>query len=70
MGKAAENERIKLKATWINNVSVGLFLGGFVIPYLALFQRSEPQQYLDDWSRGKYQLTDSDVKKIFAYILA
>lgn len=28
------NEKIKLKATWGNNVSVGLALGGFLLPWL------------------------------------
>jgi len=30
MGKAADNEQIKQKASWLNNVSVSLFVGGFV----------------------------------------
>ncbi|SDA12969.1 hypothetical protein SAMN02799622_00869 [Methylobacterium sp. UNC378MF] len=34
MGKAADNERKKLKATWYNNLSIGLMLGGIFIPYL------------------------------------
>jgi hypothetical protein len=38
MGKAAENERIKLRATWFNNVSVGLFITGVLVPYLAFVQ--------------------------------
>jgi hypothetical protein len=39
MGKAAENERIRLKANWYNNLSVGLTLGGVLIPYLILTQK-------------------------------
>jgi len=39
MGKAADNERIKLRATWYNNVSVGLFVAGVFVPYLTLFQK-------------------------------
>jgi hypothetical protein len=38
MGKAAETEDIKLRATWFNNVSVGLLITGFLVPYLALIQ--------------------------------
>lgn len=41
MGKAADNERHKLRATFYNNLSVGLFLGGVFIPYLALTQRAD-----------------------------
>jgi hypothetical protein len=36
MGKAAENERIKLRATWFNNISVGVTLTTFLIPVLSL----------------------------------
>src|SRR5438045_8909465 len=36
MGKAADNEQIKLKATFYNNVAVGLVLAGAIIPYLSL----------------------------------
>jgi hypothetical protein len=32
MGKTAENERIKLTATFYNNLSVALFFGGVLIP--------------------------------------
>jgi glutamine amidotransferase-like uncharacterized protein len=39
MGKAADNEQIKQKASWLNNVSVSLFVGGFAIPYISLFQK-------------------------------
>jgi hypothetical protein len=39
MGKAAENELIKLKAAWLSNVSTGLFVGGFAVPYFTAFQK-------------------------------
>jgi amino acid permease len=42
MGKAADNERIKLNATWFNNASVGLALGGALVPYLALISGLTP----------------------------
>jgi hypothetical protein len=38
MGKAAYNEGVKLWATWLNNVSVGLFITGVFVPYLAFVQ--------------------------------
>jgi len=37
MGKAADNERAKLWATFYNNLAVGTALTGFIIPYLAIF---------------------------------
>jgi hypothetical protein len=38
MLELAEIERIKLKATYYNNLSVGLWLGGLLIPYLSVVQ--------------------------------
>jgi hypothetical protein len=34
MGKAADNERIKLKAMFYNNMNVGLWLVGVLYPVL------------------------------------
>jgi hypothetical protein len=39
MNKAAQNERIKLRATYFNNLSAGLLLGGCLIPYLVFVQK-------------------------------
>jgi len=39
MGKTADNERIKLKATFFNNIAVGCVVGGATIPYIAFFQK-------------------------------
>ncbi len=39
MGKTADNEAIKLRATWLNNTSVGAFVGGFAVPYFAYSER-------------------------------
>lgn len=40
MGKAADNERIKLKATFLNNLGVGVSVAGFFIPLAALAVRT------------------------------
>ena len=40
MGKAAENEKLKLKAAFYNNIASGFFLAAFVIPLIALMQKS------------------------------
>jgi hypothetical protein len=37
MGKAAKNERLKITATYFNNIAVGLFVVGFAVPYLTLY---------------------------------
>ncbi len=35
MSNLVHNERLKLWATYCNNLSVGVFLGGFLLPALA-----------------------------------
>jgi hypothetical protein len=43
MGKVADNERIKLRTTFLNNISVGCVIVGILVPYLTLIQgRSKP----------------------------
>jgi hypothetical protein len=37
MGNAAENEKCKMHATYWNNIGVGLFLAGAILPLLSLF---------------------------------
>jgi hypothetical protein len=38
MGKAADNERIKLRATFYNNLAAGLILTGILLPGMAFTQ--------------------------------
>jgi hypothetical protein len=40
MGKVAETERLKLRATFFNNLSVGFYVSGLLIPYIAIIQHS------------------------------
>ena len=56
MGKASENEGIKLRAAWFNNISVGLALGGVFIPGFSLF-RADNFQLVEDWFAGRFQPT-------------
>ena len=37
MGKAAENEKIKLRANFESNVAVAVLTGGVALPFLALY---------------------------------
>jgi hypothetical protein len=37
--KAARNEQRKLRASWFNAVSVGTFLGGFLLPYYEILRK-------------------------------
>jgi hypothetical protein len=39
MGKTAENEKIKLRATFLNNCSVGLTVAGVILPLLGVYTR-------------------------------
>lgn len=40
MGNAADNERIKLRATFFNNCGVGLLVAGFLVPFLTIATKS------------------------------
>jgi len=44
MGKIADNERIKLKATFCNNVAAGSLVGGAAVPYVSFFQKIASHQ--------------------------
>ena len=39
MGKAADNEAIKLRANYRNNLAVNVVVVGIVVPYLLLVER-------------------------------
>src|SRR5467141_60196 len=42
MGKAAENEKHKMKANFYNNIAASLIITGLVVPYLAfVFKMNE-----------------------------
>jgi hypothetical protein len=64
MGKAAENELIKLNAAWFSNVSAGLTLTGVFIPVLAFAQNGPPPVFHElpavfhDLLAGTFRLPD------------
>jgi hypothetical protein len=65
MGKIADNERIKLKATFFNNIAVGCAVAGFIVPYLALIQKyNEIQTVLKAYTSGTAGLDNGDVKNL------
>jgi len=41
MGKAADNERAKIRATFWNNMAVGLSMTGLVLPYISIYSTGE-----------------------------
>ena len=57
MGKAADNERRKLRGTFFNNVAVGLVVAGIAVPYFASFAYSlEMNQFVLGVLEGKMRL--------------
>jgi hypothetical protein len=42
MGKAASNEKIKLRALYFNNVAVGATIAGSIVPLLAYAREPNP----------------------------
>jgi hypothetical protein len=67
MGKTAENERLKLRATFYNNVAAGLLIGGLLIPFLAVAIKAEDiTERLVNWNL----ITASDLRVVIAYAFA
>ena len=40
MGKAADNERLKLRAAYYNNLATGVVITGYAVPYFALMKKT------------------------------
>jgi len=40
MGKSAKNERIRLEANFYNNIAVAAAVGGVLLPFVNLYQRT------------------------------
>jgi hypothetical protein len=55
MGKAARNERIKYRATYLNNTAAGVGVAGLFIPVLSFFSRG------DDFDKLMIELTTGAV---------
>ena len=53
LGKTARNEAIKLKATFINNVGVGVFIAGLILPFLAY---TKDRTQAPSWSKEYWLL--------------
>jgi hypothetical protein len=69
MGKAADNETIKLTAAFWNNLSVGMSIGGVFVAYLALFQRVlESRPTLEAIKDDVFQ--SPDVRKLVGGLIA
>jgi hypothetical protein len=62
MGKAAENERVKLRATFHNNIGVGLTLVGVLFPTLNVMPVIS--KFLADLAFGQAAWSLDSVKQI------
>jgi hypothetical protein len=67
MGKAAKNEIIKLKAAYLNNIAVGLFVAGFFFPYFAYYSKLAEHGWV--WW-GSLESVIADTKATLPAILA
>jgi len=67
MDKTAEIERIKLKALYFNNISMGLLIAGCLVPYLAFIQKAGE---FVDWLLSSRKFTFSEVIKDIMALLA
>jgi hypothetical protein len=71
MGKAAFNERLKLAATYWNNLSAGLMLTGLILPYLALnYWIVDLIAWVPDWLAGQAKLSDPAVVAAVSTLVA
>ena len=71
MGKAAFNERLKLAATYWNNISAGLMLTGLIIPYLALnYWIVDLVAWVPAWLEGQAKLSDPAIVAAISTLVA
>ena len=71
MGKTAFNERLKLAATYWNNISAGLTLTGLIIPYLALnYWIADLIAWVPDWLDGQARLSDPAIVAAISTLVA
>jgi hypothetical protein len=61
MGKAADNEKIKLRAVFYNNIAVGLCIAGAIAPIFSVIEAESPSEL--------FSLVPS-LKELLALVLA
>lgn len=65
MSKAADSERIKLRAIFYNNIGVGLILAGVLLPYLAIYPKlNEVGLRLSQVWDGSVPITSDEWKQL------
>jgi hypothetical protein len=62
MGKAADNEKRKLTATFLNNLGIGAFVAGALVPYFTVAYQISLKQPHIFWRTEP--MSDDDFKRI------
>ena len=75
MGKTADNERIKLRVAFYNNIAVGLMVAGFLLPLFAFWAKLHEFDFVSWWqspadSIGKRQALGGGAAILFTFMLA
>jgi hypothetical protein len=73
MGKSARNEVRKIRATFLNNIGVGMFITGFAVPYFAFAARTAETggNFLRAFTPDEYKTSLAGlVTMFFAFVFA
>ena len=71
MSKAADNERIKLRATFYNNLAIGLFVAGVLLPYFAVLTKvPDMHQWMAAYRAGTANFPGLDLLKALAVLIS
>jgi hypothetical protein len=71
MGKAADNERLKLRAVFFNNLSVACFVTGLFIPYLALLRGwGQSMNFFEAVMAGNWKSAQGEALGLLAAVIA
>lgn len=72
-GKAARNEVRKIRATFLNNIGVGMFITGFAVPYFAFAAKTAETggSFLRPFTADEYKTALAGlVTMFFAFMFA
>jgi hypothetical protein len=70
MSKAAKNERIRLKATFLNNTAVGTIVGGAVLPTFTIYAKAfDFWNWLGRWWLGEAKLDCREIAGVAVVML-
>ena len=61
MGKAADNEKHKLRAAFYNNLATGVIITGYAVPYFAFLRKWWDRPPPESLSSLLLELTDKEI---------